>query len=105
VHEVAAIASLNRINEGDLLINNEIGIIGGSPVGGIAVKISGQPVYGSDPIYIFTQFNGLHCSILLLEFLKICNIYVIFIPLIFESLGSDNKEPSEAGTAPSPDSS
>jgi len=45
---------LHSIYEGDLFINDEIGVIGSASVGGIPVKTPDVPVDGTNPIDAFS---------------------------------------------------
>jgi len=53
---------LDRIEQGDLFIDDQVGVVGGAPVGGISVKIPDVPIDRSDPVDSFGQFGCAHAS-------------------------------------------
>ena len=48
-HHLAEERSLDRVDERDLLIHDEEGVIGGTAAGGVAVELLELPVDGADP--------------------------------------------------------
>jgi len=60
VEQVALEADLDGVEQGDLLVHHQKGVVGGALVQGIAVKIAQFPVQRADPVDIFFDFNGFH---------------------------------------------
>ena len=66
MHHFAAVLLFNRIDQGDLVINDQVGVVGGAAVGGVAVEITGEPVNGPNPVNSWRQFDLFHAVYLLL---------------------------------------
>ncbi len=60
MNQVALEAGLHRVEQGDLLILHQKGVVGGALVQGIAMEIAQIPVQGANPVDILLDFNGLH---------------------------------------------
>ena len=52
--------TLHCVDEGDLLVEDEVCIIGGTALRVVAVKAAHRPVNGSDPVNIIPDFDGVH---------------------------------------------
>ena len=53
---------LDGIHQGDLLVHDEKGVVGGALWSGIPMKVPDIPVHGTHPVDIFLDFNWLHES-------------------------------------------
>ena len=50
----------HRVNERDLVIEDEIGVVAGTALGVVAMKTAHGPVDRSDPVNIVTNFDSVH---------------------------------------------
>ena len=53
-------AALDRVDEGDLFVYDEVGIVGRTALRVVAVKAAHRPVDSSDPVDIVPDFYGVH---------------------------------------------
>ena len=45
--------SLDRVDQGGLLVAQQIGVVGGAALGVVAVEVADRPVDGADPVDVF----------------------------------------------------
>ncbi len=62
VHQLAFIRLFDGVNQGDLLVNDEKGVVGGAAIGGITVKITDVPVDSAHPVDIVGELYRFHGS-------------------------------------------
>ncbi len=53
---------LHRVNQGDLFVDDQKGVVGRAVVRGITVKITDIPVGGADIVDAFSNFLRFHCE-------------------------------------------
>ena len=66
----------DRVNEGYFFIQNQIGVVGGALIGGIAMKIPDIPIGYAHSKNSIRYFDGFHCSLLF----KDCRVNCITPP-------------------------
>ena len=66
VHHLLPEGGLHRIDQGDLIGHDQVGIVGASPFGHVPVEIPDVPVYSPYPPHVVRQLDGLkrivHCT-------------------------------------------
>jgi hypothetical protein len=51
---------LDGINQGDLIIEDQISVVRGTSSSLVTVETAHGPVNGANPVYVFSNFNCLH---------------------------------------------
>ena len=51
---------LDGVDQRDLVVDDEIGIVGRAALRVVAVKAAHRPVDGPDPVDVITDFDGVH---------------------------------------------
>ena len=57
VEQVVREGTLARVDERDMLVDDEVGVVRGAPVGGVAVEVALVPIDAANPIDARLDFN------------------------------------------------